>query len=135
MKKIISYILLFVWLILIFLLSNQSGNISSSNSQAVLYHLNMNENAINIVHGPLREFMHGFEYFILAILIVNLLKQYKMDNIIIISLMLCFIYSTTDEIHQLFVIGRSFEYKDVLYDFIGSFLGTIISNKLIKRLI
>ena len=52
-----------------------------------------------------------------------------------ISLLICLIYAFSDEIHQLFVLGRSGEFRDVLIDFCGSILGYFIINRffLIKK--
>lgn len=51
----------------------------------------------------------------------------------LISTLFCIIYALSDEIHQLFVFGRSGELKDVLIDTIGSFLGIILISKIINR--
>ena len=140
MKKIISYILLIFWIFIIFYLSNQTGNISGNNSSSIIYALfdfiynlfnldktNLN-NLVNILDEPLRELMHSFEYLILGLLITNLLKQYKIKTNILIPILLCFIYASTDEIHQLFVPGRSFQYFDILMDMIGSIIGVLLLN-------
>ncbi len=99
-------------------------NIDNSNLESFVKH----------IHGPLREVMHMLEYFVLGILIINILKQYKIKyNLVILSIMLCFIYATTDEIHQVFVPGRSFQYFDILMDMIGAILGSLLANKIIKN--
>lgn len=43
-----------------------------------------------------------------------------------LALVFCLICAVGDEIHQLFVPGRSCELKDVLIDFGGSFLGCLL---------
>ncbi len=137
MKKIISYVLLILWLLVIFNLSSQPGTLSGGESSHLIYntlefiysifHLdssNLSE-VVSVIHNPLRECMHSLEYFILAILTVNLLKQhYIKENIFVISILFCFVYAATDEIHQLFVPGRSFEYFDIFMDMLGSIIGT-----------
>lgn len=55
------------------------------------------------------------------------------SKILIISILMCVIYACSDEIHQLFVFGRSGEIRDVLIDFIGSFIGILIVYKSYKR--
>ena len=75
----------------------------------------------------LRECMHSLEYFVLAILIMNLLRIYNVkSNLLFISVGLCFVYSATDEIHQLFVVGRTFEYFDIFMDFVGALIGSLL---------
>lgn len=43
------------------------------------------------------------------------------------SLLFCFLYACSDEIHQIFVPGRSCEWKDVLLDSAGAVLGVFMS--------
>ncbi len=146
MKKIISWILLLIWLLIIFYLSNQNSDISGNSSGKILKNIlnfiydlfNINTNSIDsvleIIHNPVRELMHTFEYLILGLLIFNLLRVYNVDNnIIIICILLSFCYSISDEIHQIFVKGRTFEYLDIIMDTLGSILGTLIGCKLMKR--
>ena len=47
-----------------------------------------------------------------------------------LSSLFCFIYACTDEFHQLFVMGRSCEIRDVLIDTLGSFVGILIYYKI-----
>lgn len=49
-----------------------------------------------------------------------------------ISLLICFIYACTDEIHQLFVSGRSCQLRDVFIDFSGAIFMTAISISIKK---
>ena len=129
-------------MIIIFLLSNQKGSISGANSGKMIYNtlkfiydvFSINtenlSHIVEIIHNPLREMMHLLEYLILGILIYNVLTNYKLNNRFMISLMLAFIYATSDEVHQIFVPNRAFEYFDILMDFIGSIIGIFIIDKL-----
>lgn len=54
-------------------------------------------------------------------------KMNKNSILCIISLLICIIYASTDEIHQLFVSERSGELRDVLIDSGGSFVGIFIA--------
>lgn len=54
-------------------------------------------------------------------------KLHKMWVLFIVSLVFCIIYASSDEIHQLFVSGRSGEVRDVLIDSAGSMVGISIS--------
>lgn len=144
MKKIIYTLLLIVWLIVIFIFSNQNGIISGTNSGGIVYStLNMTYNIFNIskdniydvlliIHNPIREFAHVFEYFVLSFLIFKTIESYNIkENKYIITILLIFVASSLDEIHQLFVIGRSFEYYDILIDTLGGIL-MIINIKIFK---
>lgn len=145
MKKIISILLLVLWMLFIFYLSHQPGSISSVGSEGILTSIvtfvlnvfNLDTNNINsvveFIHIPARELMHLFEYLILGILVINVLNMYEIDKIVVISIMLCFIYSVSDEVHQAFVAGRTFQYLDILMDNIGSIVG-ILFYKYIKKI-
>lgn len=139
-KKIISYLLLLFWMGVIFYLSNQTGSVSGTESGHILYnilsflHISNIDSVIEIIHNPIRECMHAFEYFVLGILVMNVLSNNNIkNNIIIISVSLCFIYATTDEIHQVFVPNRTFEYLDIFLDLVGSLLGSYLF-KIVKKI-
>ena len=57
-----------------------------------------------------------------------LCKTFKGDNWkkILISIGLAFLYACSDEIHQLFVNGRSGEFTDVLLDTCGAGFGILV---------
>lgn len=139
-KKIISYLLLLFWMGVIFYLSNQTGSVSGTESGHILYnilsflHISNIDSVIEIIHNPIRECMHAFEYFVLGILVMNVLSNNNIkNNIIIISVSLCFIYAITDEIHQVFIPNRTFEYLDIFLDLVGSLLGSYLF-KIVKKI-
>jgi len=137
-KKIISLLLLIVWLGVIFSFSNQTGEVSGSASNGILYSIfeniyelfNLNKNnlseLINLIENPIRELMHSFEYLILAILFINVLINFNINNKITVTILFIFIAASFDEIHQLFIKGRSFEYLDIFMDMIGCFIAIVI---------
>lgn len=130
--------LLIIWLYLIFYLSNQSGAISSyeSNSiiEQILIFLKVDRNCYELIHNIVREFMHFFEYFILGFIIYINLIEYKVKDIYLITILTSFIYSVSDEIHQVFVPGRTFEYLDISLDLFGVIL-SILTIHLIKYIL
>lgn len=144
MKKI-NLILLIIWMIFIFVFSNQPSEQSDKTSNGLIsgtvkivcniLNKDISEERLNQIIDDsvyfVRKSAHVFEYLILGILILNVLKDcYDINKrVIIISLILSTIYACTDEIHQLFVIGRSGQVKDVLIDFIGSCIGVFGFNK------
>ena len=149
MKKIISIILLVLWMSLIFYFSHQPSYTSDKTSNGVIDKLinivekvskyEFNEEELNIINKslvfPVRKSAHFTIYLILGILFYNLIRLYMNKNfkILIISILMCVIYACSDEIHQLFIFGRSGELRDVLIDFIGSLLGVMIAYKFYKR--
>lgn len=54
-------------------------------------------------------------------------KVNKKRTLFIIALAFCIFYASTDEMHQLFVAGRSGEIRDVLIDSAGSATGILLS--------
>lgn len=149
MKKIILHILLILWISLIFFFSHQPAIDSDKASNGVIVKIihtveiisnhEFNDNELEIISNylifPVRKLAHFTLYFILGILVYNVVMLYNIDNkkIFLISILFCIIYACSDEIHQLFVIGRSGELRDVLIDTIGSLLGILIVSKIINR--
>ena len=85
------------------------------------------EQLVEKLNTPLRKCMHASEYCILSILILNCLQSYKIkkSKSVIIAIVISFIYACTDEFHQLFVIGRTSRFTDVLIDTTGAIIGTV----------
>ena len=129
-KKVLSWVLLISWLLIIFLFSNQTGPESSNVSNEVLKIIE------DITHIPLtsdlasfviRKLAHFTEYAILGILCANLLKNYQKltyKNLIWIFLC-CALYAASDEFHQMFVGGRAPRLLDVAIDSCGSAVGIL----------
>lgn len=72
-----------------------------------------------------RKFAHASEYFVLTLLLIFALKNSGVvgNKIFIFALLICFIYSCTDEYHQTFVVGRTGQFSDCLIDTLGGFIG------------
>lgn len=65
-------------------------------------------------------------------------KVHKSYILFIIPFVFCMFYASTDEVHQLFVPGRSGEVRDVLIDSSGSLVGIFLSfliRKLLKKVV
>ena len=43
------------------------------------------------------------------------------------ALLICAVYAATDELHQMFVQGRSCEVRDILIDSLGALTGILIA--------
>ena len=141
MKKIILSILVISWMILIFIFSNQNGIKSSKVSDGVStkvvktveivrkrkYSNEERKTVIKKIVFFVRKTAHFMEYFILGILVYLLFKEYNFKNIYLWVVLFCFIYSITDEVHQMFINERTAKVFDVFVDTSGS----IISNVLI----
>lgn len=125
--KFYKLILVVFWLIVIFLFSSQVATESSELSGRIVN--SIAPVAPEIIKSSLtflvRKSAHIFLYFVLGILTANLLVSYKLKAklVNIYSLVFVFAYAITDEIHQLFVAGRSGEVRDVLIDTIAGAVG------------
>ncbi len=126
MKKIVKWLFVILWMILLFLFSSESGMESTKTSQffvtkaeSILLHWFPNI-SLDIIVFLIRKAAHFFLYMILGILVSNATYDKKGKQI---SFMICLLYACTDELHQLFVDGRSGEFKDVCLDFVGSSIG------------
>ncbi len=138
-KKIIMWTLVVFWMSLIFYFSSFSGVESTNQSKGFLYNTLGNiidifdknisqiekDELIDKLDHPIRKIAHGSVYFILSILVCLSLSNYNLDikKLLIITFIICLLYSISDEIHQLFVFGRSGELKDVIIDNIGIIIG------------
>lgn len=146
--RAIIILLLIGTFIIIFGFSNQDGEKSGSISEKVTKwivdinpitkNLPEEEKQIEVenMHTFIRKLAHFSIYTVIGILLMSLCMTYrlKMKNKFIISLLSGFIYASTDEIHQLFIKGRSGQISDVLLDTAGVIMGIFIVF-LISRII
>lgn len=98
------------------------------------------ENTENVVSGGyVRHIAHIVEYFILTIFVyIGLSNGFKITarKYLLLSILISFFYSLTDEFHQYFVPGRNARWIDIGYDGIGVIVGLIglsIITKVVKR--
>ena len=128
-KRIIKWVTLIIWMLIIFLFSNQaySGETTHSILENILPSI-VNTNNIDILNFIIRKSAHITEYFILTLLTISLLKEYSLKErvILLLSLIICFTYACTDEFHQAFVPGRTSLFKDVLIDTSGGLIAVLI---------
>ncbi len=137
-QKIIFGILLIVWLIIIFLFSSENAEKSTKTSDGFI---NTITNILNIekpkdkekVSHIVRKIAHFTEYFILGLILFLNLRLYPINNKLIIGIILCMIYASSDEIHQIFIDGREAKLLDVLIDTLGSAASLIILNLITKN--
>lgn len=75
----------------------------------------------------IRKCAHGFEFFILALILCLTFNVFelKLRNIIIYSLFLVLLSANCDEFFQMFVSGRTSTVTDVLIDFCGGIIACI----------
>lgn len=136
----ISWAALLLWMIIIFVYSSKNGTESDKQSALVIYVFNALGIDLNSMLGDLATFIvrktaHFTEYLVLFLLAYNTFKNYlNKRSAIIYSIILTFGYACTDEIHQLFVPGRTGKFRDVLIDTSGSIFGGIVITIINKRI-
>lgn len=152
MKKWIKLSLIIIWILVIFLFSNQDGLKSSNTSDGVLIKIvkvfkddiseSEREELISKYTFIIRKGAHFFAYFVLGILIYSFLLEFikKKYKILLFTVLLCMSFALLDELHQYFIPGRSARIFDVCIDTCGATLGCTIAiffsflkNKLIKN--
>ncbi len=108
------YFPLIVWSVVIFIFSAMPGS---------------GEQGYDLWFFLERKGAHIFEYAVLAIFWVRVFWIYHKDeenHCYFWGIFASFVYAISDEIHQIFVIGRSGKPSDVLIDLLGILLGTAI---------
>lgn len=133
-KAIISWILVILLMFIIFYFSHQASFISSGTSSGLTRKLfdlfGLGEYLLfDPFHGLIRKIAHFIIYFILGLLVYNALYfTFKKDyiEILLYTILIVMIYAFSDEIHQLFIIGRSGELRDVFIDTSGGSIGGLI---------
>ena len=142
-RKILSWLLVIFWMVLIFYLSHQPATKSNGLSKAtteiivetvekVAPKVDINKRSFNHI---LRKNAHFFAYLVLGILVGNGLRSigvvgYKSIGL---ALLICVLYAISDEVHQLFVPGRGGQVRDVLIDSAGSISGVVMYKMFNKR--
>jgi len=141
-KRIIYLILVIIWMIIVFSFSNQNGTKSQGSSDIITnkiveisddyfaLDIKSSEDTISFV---VRKLAHLSTYFLGGILIYNFINTFSINKkyIIIFSIVLGVVYACTDELHQLFIDGRSAQMMDVFIDSCGVVLAVVTRIKLI----
>lgn len=132
MKKIIKTLLFVSWLILIYLLSAETGDQSGSLSNGILLSIakllkiSDTKAFVDTFGFFIRKLAHFSEYFILYILTYECFKEYNCPKLIVVSVLFCVLYASFDEFHQLFVDGRCDQLSDVVIDSSGSIVSCFL---------
>ena len=149
LKKVIYASLIIIWCIVIFNFSSMNAADSGNKSKEVIKTVTTYTCAVGYKMGllekmpaedsiewfatnmntPFRKASHAFVYFVLAtILMFAIRKNTKIPiwGAVLISFVVCFVYSLTDEFHQTFVTGRGGDIRDCLIDSAGALLAILI---------
>lgn len=140
-KSAVFCLLTLLWMTIIFMFSAKNADDSTEQSSFVTNILmnifsNVYRNSdlsdkmqiIESMSFAIRKAAHFSIYSVLGLL--SFLSVYYLTKFSnktpFISLLICFIYACSDEMHQLFVPGRSGQLRDVFIDFSGALLMTLI---------
>lgn len=140
-KSAVFCLLTLLWMTVIFMFSAKNADDSTEQSSFVTNILmnifsNVYRNSdlsdkmqiIESMSFAIRKAAHFSIYSVLGLL--SFLSVYYLTKFSnktpFISLLICFIYACSDEMHQLFVPGRSGQLRDVFIDFSGALLMTLI---------
>lgn len=140
MKKTILWILVVFCMGAIFFFSSQEASESKKVSSGIIKSVvrvfdfddSLSEEKLTDIVEKLtfivRKGAHFSAYAIICILWALLLKEYNIGGKrnFVLSVLICFIYACSDEIHQIFVPGRSGEVRDVIIDTCGAITGFLI---------
>ncbi|MBP1971410.1 VanZ family protein [Virgibacillus natechei] len=132
-KKTISWAAVGLWMGLLFYFSHQPATQSNELSTGITNTIittvesmapNLNLDLSNLNHF-VRKNAHFFAYLVLGILVMNALRRSGMRGYrcMITALLIGVLYAISDEVHQLFIPGRSGEVRDVLIDTAGTAVG------------
>ena len=131
-RIIFSWILLVIWMIFIFYMSDQPADISNSQSGFVIKLLqsigiDSSGNNIDLLTTIVRKGAHFSEYAILGLLSYNVMKNYfTKKRARIVAVLIVFFYACSDEFHQLFVSGRAGKITDVIIDTSGGIFSVLV---------
>lgn len=139
-KRYIFGILVFIWMLTVFIFSNQPADISSNTSgNTIRKIINIFPNIRNLeeiekeqiisnLQPIVRKLAHFSIYTLGGVLIYNFISTYDIlsKRKLFLSFTIGGIYAILDEFHQFFVYGRSCEIRDMLIDASGVLLGILI---------
>lgn len=141
-------LLLLIWMAVIFSFSAQPGGESGMVSGTFSYRMmsaadwvfgldlpeDEMEEGIQLLDHPVRKAAHMTEYAILGLLVFAFLHSLGLRGKVRYpaALLAAACYAATDEFHQIFVPGRSAEFKDVCIDTAGAAIGLVILYFVLK---
>lgn len=137
-KRIIFTILIILNCVAIFRFSSQNSEKSSETSGVIVNEvvqtistINKNTNKETVkdsITFIVRKCAHFSIYTLLGIWIMNFMNTFNIEtkSKILICLIFGIIYASSDEIHQMFISGRSSEIRDVCIDSCGVLFGNLL---------
>lgn len=146
-KKTFRWIVVIGIMVIIFYLSAQPATQSAALSKGWMIRLKVIINELGLIspyfkewilrrsNNEIRKLAHVIIYYVLGMVTLAALEGSSLikKKAFFIALGICVLYAVGDEVHQLFILGRSAEIRDVLIDSCGA-LGGIITVRLIEKI-
>ena len=136
MKKKNPWVFVILWMALIFLLSHQPATESIQLSSGITRIIedmivrispdtSLSQGSLNYI---IRKSAHFGTYLLLGLFVANALIASNVTKVklILLAFLICVLYAISDEIHQLYVPGRSGQVSDVLIDSSGGLVGVLL---------
>lgn len=146
--RIIWLVITIIWMVVIFSFSAREADESAAMSHSVGKEIGWlvipefrswsedeQEQFAEKIDFPVRKCAHASEYAVLGVLILGTAYSFSEDQkkkTVLLSWGLATLYAATDEFHQLFVPGRSCQFRDVCIDSAGALTGVLLFS-LIKH--
>lgn len=137
-KRILFAILVIVWMITIFCFSNEDGDTSQGTSDIITNAIiNINdrlEKNREVISFCVRKLAHFSIYLVGGILLFEFYSTFDvtMKRIFCMSALSGICYACFDEFHQLFISGRTGQFRDVCIDSTGVIVALIIMIVIVK---
>ncbi len=140
-SRYLLWALVVLWLAVLFIMSGQSAEESSTLSGGVIEvfasvfnpsfkDMDVTERAVFVdqLQGVVRKFAHYLSYLLLGVLVTAAMWTYTfgLRRKLVWSFLFGFLYAVVDEVQQYFVPGRSMQFGDVLIDSLGIVTGITI---------
>ncbi len=74
-----------------------------------------------------RKCAHFCIYAFLGFWLMHLVRQYRKERALLMTVVFSMAYAVTDEIHQYFVPGRTCQLRDVCIDTLGALTGALVA--------
>lgn len=144
-KYLVYLLLVIVWMLIVFKLSaepsvaseNTSGGIVNIVIRLIYKDTIISQDKIDNISFIVRKLAHFSLYTLGGFLITNYMRLNNLKRHMFYSALIGICYAITDEIHQLFVDGRSCELRDIGIDSCGIITGIVlfyILNKLVVKI-
>lgn len=146
--RIITVVLLISLMVFIFNMSSETADKSSATSGSLIrffaellikdfkdFSLEKQTAIISSLQFIVRKGAHFTAYAVMGVLAFLSIITYKSLNLklrVAISVVICLLYSISDEIHQSFIPGRSCELRDICIDMSGALLTIILMFIIIR---